>query len=133
MKIILINPVIKDKIWAGIPKNCSEDIFLFPPFGLMYIQSYLDKFSHHETKTIDDLLISVYMVFFYVFDYIRGRQPMSANRRHNKTCYRRSLCLCKTPFGYRKIFWSAGSRFFIRVSDICFYCYSYTHNMVRLL
>ncbi len=55
MKIILINPVIKDKIWAGIPKNCSEDIFLFPPLGLMYIQSYLDKFSHHETKIIDAL------------------------------------------------------------------------------
>lgn len=55
MKILLINPVIKDKIWAGIPQNCSKDIFLFPPLGLMYIEAYLDKFSHHETKIIDAL------------------------------------------------------------------------------
>ncbi|GAB1402128.1 radical SAM protein [Elusimicrobiota bacterium] len=55
MKILLINPIVKDKIWAGIPQNCSKDIFLFPPLGLMYIEAYLDKFSHHQTKIIDAL------------------------------------------------------------------------------
>ena len=55
MKILLINPIVKDKIWAGIPRNCSKDIFLFPPLGLMYIEAYLDKFSHHQTKIIDAL------------------------------------------------------------------------------
>ncbi|MCX5796302.1 MAG: radical SAM protein [Elusimicrobia bacterium] len=55
MKVLLINPSIRSKVWAGIPELCSRKIFLFPPLGLMYLQAYLHRHTSHRAEIVDAL------------------------------------------------------------------------------
>lgn len=53
MKALLINPPIKNIIQAEIPPALSREVGIFPPLGLMYIASYLRKYSDHGVQILD--------------------------------------------------------------------------------
>lgn len=53
MKVLLINPPIKNIIQAELPPALSREVGIFPPLGLMYIASYLQKYSNHEVQILD--------------------------------------------------------------------------------
>jgi len=53
MKVLLINPPIKNIIQAELPPALSREVGIFPPLGLMYIASYLQKYSDHEVQILD--------------------------------------------------------------------------------
>lgn len=54
MKILLIMPLTETKLTFAAPDRYKRlDIGNYPPLGLMYIASYLKKFSHHEVKIVD--------------------------------------------------------------------------------
>jgi len=55
MEVLLINPPKKHTIWAGIPEALNKGVFLYPPLGLMYIQSYLEQDSKHKVILLDAL------------------------------------------------------------------------------
>ncbi len=55
MKILLINPPKKYTIWAGIPEALNKGVFLYPPLGLMYLQSYLEENTRHQVILLDAL------------------------------------------------------------------------------
>ncbi|HEA47184.1 MAG TPA: radical SAM protein [bacterium] len=53
MKILLINPPIKNIIQAELPPALSREVGVFPPLGLMYIASYLQKYSDQRVRILD--------------------------------------------------------------------------------
>ncbi len=53
MKVLLINPPIKNIIQTELPPALSREVGIFPPLGLMYIASYLRKYSDHEVQILD--------------------------------------------------------------------------------
>ena len=53
MKILLINSPIKNIIQTELPPALSREVGVFPPLGLMYIASYLRKYSDHEVQILD--------------------------------------------------------------------------------
>ncbi len=53
MKVLLINPPIKNIIQAELPPALSREVGVFPPLGLMYIASYLRKYSDHRIQILD--------------------------------------------------------------------------------
>lgn len=53
MKVLLINPSIKNIIQAELPPILSREVGVFPPLGLMYIASYLQRYSDHEVQILD--------------------------------------------------------------------------------
>ncbi|MCK4648945.1 B12-binding domain-containing radical SAM protein [bacterium] len=53
MKVLLITPPIKNIIQAELPSALSREIGVFPPLGLMYIASYLRKYSDHRVRILD--------------------------------------------------------------------------------
>ena len=55
MKVLLINPPIKNIIQAELPPALSREVGIFPPLGLMYIASYLQKYSDHRVRILDAL------------------------------------------------------------------------------
>lgn len=56
MKVLLINPPKRHRIWVGIPEIFSRGIFLFPPLGLMYLKAYLQAHTAHRVELLDTLL-----------------------------------------------------------------------------
>lgn len=56
MKVLLINPPKRHRIWVGIPEIFSRGIFLFPPMGLMYLKSYIETNTGHRVEVLDTLL-----------------------------------------------------------------------------
>ncbi|MFH1790979.1 MAG: radical SAM protein [Candidatus Omnitrophota bacterium] len=56
MKVVLIKPPEKNKLWVGIPRFLNEDIFLFPPLGLMYLKAYAERNTHHKVILHDSLV-----------------------------------------------------------------------------
>jgi len=54
MKVVLINPPKVHQVWAGIPDLFNtQDIYLFPPLGIMYLSAYLKKYSGHQVELLD--------------------------------------------------------------------------------
>lgn len=53
MKVLLINPPIFHELTSGLPKLVEDESGLYPPLGLLYIASYLQKYSNHDVKLID--------------------------------------------------------------------------------
>ena len=53
MKVLLINPPIKNIIQAELPLTLSREVGIFPPLGLMYIASYLQEYSDHRIQILD--------------------------------------------------------------------------------
>lgn len=54
MKIALVNPPKIYQVWAGVPDIFnSPDAYLFPPLGVMYLASYLKKYSSHQPFLFD--------------------------------------------------------------------------------
>lgn len=54
MKVVLVNPPKIHQVWAGIPDLFnSQDIYLFPPLGIMYLSGYLKKYGSHQVELLD--------------------------------------------------------------------------------
>jgi len=53
MKILLINPPSFNTIESCLPKVIDEGRGFTPPLGLMYIASYLEKYTDHQIEIID--------------------------------------------------------------------------------
>lgn len=54
MKAVLVNPPKLSQVWAGVPDIFNgRDIYLFPPLGIMYLASAIQKFSRHTVSLID--------------------------------------------------------------------------------
>lgn len=53
MKVLLINPSIKNMITTNLPKFAEEERGYYPPLGLLYIASYAEKHTDHEIAVLD--------------------------------------------------------------------------------
>lgn len=53
LKILLINPPITKVIDPSLPAVLLEEEDPMPPLGLMYLASYLEKYSEHRVKILD--------------------------------------------------------------------------------
>jgi radical SAM superfamily enzyme YgiQ (UPF0313 family) len=56
MKILLIQPPNFNKLFCESPNRLQGQVGFYPPLGLMYIASYLRKFSHHDVAILDTLI-----------------------------------------------------------------------------
>ncbi len=56
MEITLINPPERMRIWAGIPKAMAYGVYCFPPLGLMYIQSSMEKRTPYRAEIFDPVV-----------------------------------------------------------------------------
>lgn len=53
MKIIFVNPPVKNLITANLPDIIEEGKGVLPPLGILYIAAYLKKHSSHDVKILD--------------------------------------------------------------------------------
>jgi anaerobic magnesium-protoporphyrin IX monomethyl ester cyclase len=53
MKVLLINPPEKLRVWAGVAESMAYGVYCFPPLGLMYLQASLEKSTHHTAEVYD--------------------------------------------------------------------------------
>lgn len=53
MKILLINPPRSNEIIGNNPSIIEEERGYNPPLGLLYIASYIKKYTNHEISIID--------------------------------------------------------------------------------
>ena len=53
MKIIFVNPPTKNLITANIPMVVEDFKGALPPLGILYVASYLKKYTDHEIKILD--------------------------------------------------------------------------------
>ncbi len=53
MKLLLINPPISNIIDISLPEILLEEEDPMPPLGLMYLSSYLKKYTSHQVKILD--------------------------------------------------------------------------------
>ncbi len=56
MRILLINPPSENEISANIPLVVEKGRGFTPPLGLLYVASYVKRFSSHDVRVIDTLL-----------------------------------------------------------------------------
>jgi len=56
MKLLLIQPPTINTIFCECPERFQDELGFYPPLGLMYIASYLRKFSHHSVVILDALV-----------------------------------------------------------------------------
>jgi len=56
MKILLVQPPNINKLFCESPDRFQGEIGYYPPMGLMYIASYLHKFSGHRAAILDTLV-----------------------------------------------------------------------------
>lgn len=55
MNVLLIQPPSVNMITANAPQFAEEDGY-YPPLGLLYVASYLEKFSSHAVEVIDSVV-----------------------------------------------------------------------------
>lgn len=55
MKLLLIQPPNFNKLFCEYPDRFHDEAGFYPPLGLMYIASYLHKYSHHTVFILDTL------------------------------------------------------------------------------
>ena len=53
MKILLINPPIKNMLTTEVPEMVTEERGFNPPLGIMYIAAYLEKYTDNEVRILD--------------------------------------------------------------------------------
>ncbi len=56
MKVLLINPPIKNLITTNIPKVVDLERGYNPPLGLLYLASYARKYTNHEIEVLDTVV-----------------------------------------------------------------------------
>ena len=56
MKVLLINPPIKNLITTNIPKVVDLERGYNPPLGLLYLASYARKYTNHEIEVLDTIV-----------------------------------------------------------------------------
>ncbi|HHT9117294.1 MAG TPA: B12-binding domain-containing radical SAM protein [Candidatus Hypogeohydataceae bacterium YC38] len=56
MKVLLITPPTKHMIPIVEPKLVMEEVGFYPPLGLMYLASFLEKETQHEVSIIDSVV-----------------------------------------------------------------------------
>ena len=56
MDITLINPPEQMRVWAGIPKAMAYGVYCFPPLGLMYLQSAVEKQTPWKAEIYDPVV-----------------------------------------------------------------------------
>lgn len=55
MRVLLINPPRDHSIYSEVPTTVNAEINTMPPLGLLYLEAYLHRHSHHEVRIIDCL------------------------------------------------------------------------------
>lgn len=55
MKIALINPPDENRVFTEVPSKVNLKSGILPPMGLLYLESYLHKYSTHQVKLMDCL------------------------------------------------------------------------------
>lgn len=73
IKVLLINPPIKNMINPEMPLFIRQHEGLFPPLGIMYIAAYLKKFLYCETKILDT--IAEKLDYKEIYKYIKNFSP----------------------------------------------------------
>lgn len=73
MKVLLINPPIKNIISLEMPLFIRQNEGLFPPLGLMYIASYLKKHVDCDVRILDTL--AERMDYEAIEEYVRNFKP----------------------------------------------------------
>ncbi len=53
MKILLVNPPVENILIGNNPEVLDEERGFNPPLGLLYLATYLKKFSDHEVRILD--------------------------------------------------------------------------------
>ncbi len=53
MRVLLINPPIKNAVKSELPSWINQTTGVFPPLGLMYISSYLKLYTDNQIKILD--------------------------------------------------------------------------------
>ncbi len=56
MKVLLINPPIKNLITTNIPKIVDLERGYNPPLGLLYLASYVQKYTDHRIEVLDTIV-----------------------------------------------------------------------------
>lgn len=56
MKVLLINPPIKNLITTNIPKVVDLERGYNPPLGLLYLASYAQKYTNHKIDILDTIV-----------------------------------------------------------------------------
>lgn len=69
MKVILVRPPETNRIWCGIPRFFNDDIFLFPPLGIMQLKAYIEKYTAHQVTVYDCLMRE--SVYSQIAEYIK--------------------------------------------------------------
>lgn len=73
MKILLIQPPSVNMITANAPQFAEEDGY-YPPLGLLYIASYLEKYSSHSVEILDAVVEGI-KSYEVLEEQIRKRNP----------------------------------------------------------
>lgn len=73
MKIILINPPLKNLLMAETPEFVTKDRGYNPPMGLIWIATCVNKNSHHKAKVLDTQALE--MDYGAVRRYILREKP----------------------------------------------------------
>jgi radical SAM superfamily enzyme YgiQ (UPF0313 family) len=73
MRILLVNPPIKNLIDSEVPSVVSRGVGVFPPLGLMYLASYIKRYNKYEVRILDAIAES--MGYQEIQKYIREYQP----------------------------------------------------------
>ena len=73
MKVLLINPPIKNIIDSEIPSFVKQNEGFFPPLGLMYLASYLKKYTDCEVRILD--AVADEMDYDAIERYVRDFHP----------------------------------------------------------
>ncbi len=73
MKVLLINPPIKNLITTNIPKIVDLERGYNPPLGLLYLASYTQKYTNYEIVVLDTIVEE--LDYPGIEDRIRGIKP----------------------------------------------------------
>lgn len=58
MKVLLIQPPLINMIMANAPEWTENDGY-YPPLGVLYVASYLEKYSDHSVEVLDAVVENI--------------------------------------------------------------------------
>lgn len=73
MKVLLIQPPEFHMITTNVPSVVDEESGAYPPLGLLYVASFLEKHTDHEVEILDTLLDN--LDYTEIEEEIRRRKP----------------------------------------------------------
>ena len=53
MRVLLIHPPAINMITTNVPRFADQETGFYPPLGLLYLASYLQRYSRHEVRIMD--------------------------------------------------------------------------------